>query len=70
MSQFTRIHIVVVSFGLGLLIGNTDVDAASFECSKAETKAEKSICGSGALSTLDEQLADAYIKGKKRTVVA
>jgi len=36
------------------------VSAASFDCSKATTPFEKTICESPALSPLDEELADAY----------
>jgi uncharacterized protein len=38
------------------------VNAASFDCKKAKSKVEKSICGDSELSQLDEQLAEAYKK--------
>lgn len=37
-------------------------NAASFDCKKARTKVEKSICNDPELSQLDEQLATAYKK--------
>jgi uncharacterized protein len=38
----------------------SSVSAASFDCKKANTKIEKTICASSELSKLDEQLAEAY----------
>lgn len=40
--------------------------AASFDCAKATTFAEKAICADPVLSRLDEQLADAYRVAQKR----
>src|SRR5271169_5220376 len=45
---------------LGLLAPLTSAQAASFDCSKAQTKIEKLICGDDELSKLDEDLGRAY----------
>ena len=37
-----------------------NVNAASFDCTKASTPLEKTICGNSKLSDLDEKLAEAY----------
>jgi len=37
-----------------------DLRAASFDCAKAKSPAEKAVCADPALSTLDERLAAAY----------
>ena len=44
--------------------------AASFDCKKAKTETEKSICGSDELSKRDEQLAKAYREALSRTAKA
>jgi uncharacterized protein YecT (DUF1311 family) len=41
--------------------------AASFDCAKASTKVEKLICADAGLSKLDEELAQAYRDGARRT---
>jgi uncharacterized protein len=41
------------------------VQAASFDCAKAQTKVEKLICSDAELSKLDEYLATAYTKALK-----
>lgn len=40
--------------------------SASFDCAKASTKMEKTICGDSKLSVLDEQLAKIYAETKKQ----
>lgn len=47
---------------VGLLLGFaiTQSHGASFDCAKAQTKAEKYVCGNAAISKLDEELAKAY----------
>jgi len=44
----------------GSLMLALSVQAASFDCSKAQTKVEKLICGDAELSKLDEELNAAY----------
>lgn len=41
------------------------VQAASFDCKKAQSKTEKLICSHGDLGELDEQLADVYARVKE-----
>jgi len=50
---------------LGLLI---TVQAASFDCSKAEGQVDKIICSSEKLSILDDKLGDAYAKAVTRVL--
>jgi len=40
------------------------VSAASFDCSKASTAVEGSICANSTLSTLDKELADVYLRAQ------
>jgi uncharacterized protein len=47
-------------------IASMNVHAASFDCSKASTKVEKTICSNNPLSLLDEQLADSFSKLKSQ----
>src|SRR5579859_2983978 len=43
------------------------VEAASFDCSKANSNLDRAICGSDTLSSLDEQLAKDYDRGKRQS---
>src|SRR5215831_907935 len=45
---------------VAIMVAPGIVAGASFNCSKASTSVEKTICASKALSNLDEQLAQAY----------
>jgi uncharacterized protein len=45
-----------------LLTFAVDIDAASFDCSKATSEAEKLICGDEELSKLDESLKRVYLQ--------
>lgn len=49
-------------FGLLLALCAAPVSAASFDCSKASSFAEKAICAEGALGVLDEQLNAEYVR--------
>lgn len=51
---------VVFCLTLSMLGGVDDTHAASFDCTKASSKMEKTICGDPELSKLDEQLGGAY----------
>jgi uncharacterized protein len=54
-----RIRLVVIIIALfGLL--STQANAASFDCKKAATWVEKTVCSNPELSKLDEQMAKAY----------
>src|SRR5437868_3880818 len=44
----------------------TAVEAASFDCSKAETIIEKAICANSTLGQLDQQLASVYMDAKNK----
>ena len=55
------LSIVSIFFTIGF------VNAASFDCSKAGTLIEHSICGDAELSKLDEDLAKVYKNAKKYT---
>jgi len=50
------LFIVVILFGLL----STQATAASFDCNKATTWLEKTVCSNPELSKLDEELAKAY----------
>jgi uncharacterized protein len=52
-------------FAAFLLIAAGHAGAASFDCSRAATKTEKTICLSQKLSALDEQLGKEYAKAAK-----
>lgn len=52
---------------LALACAATQAGAASFDCAKAATHAEKTICSDAALSTLDEQLNLSYRAAIART---
>ncbi len=51
-----------MSFRLALLVGSmcSAAHAASFDCTKAQTRAEQLICAESSLSRQDEQLAASY----------
>jgi uncharacterized protein len=51
-----KLFIIIVLFGLL----STQAIAASFDCNKAATWVEKSVCSNPELSKLDEELAKAY----------
>jgi uncharacterized protein YecT (DUF1311 family) len=53
---WTNLFIIIVFFGLL----STQAIAASFDCNKATTWVEKSVCSDAELSQLDEELAKAY----------
>jgi len=48
------------SLGLAALVLSGTVQAASFDCAKAQSKVEKMICADAELSKLDEEMARAY----------
>ena len=50
------------------LISPTPADAASFDCTKAATAVEKTICGDPTLSKADERLAESYIAATTATL--
>ena len=50
---------------LFVFVGSSLLNAASFNCKKAGTFIEHTICGDAKLSKLDEQLARAYKKARK-----
>lgn len=52
--------LVRVALCLAMLLAAVPVQAASFDCSKAETAMEQAICADPALSKADETLAKAY----------
>lgn len=54
MRRVSVLFLVAIMFAPGVGVG------ASFDCSKAGTRVEKTICASTVLSDLDEQLAKAY----------
>jgi uncharacterized protein len=51
-----RLFITIILFGLL----STQTNAASFDCHKATTWLEKTVCSNPELSKLDEELAKAY----------
>ncbi len=57
-------NLVLGAFLLLFIAGN--VDAASFDCSKAASEVEKLICGNEELSRLDESLNESYLKALER----
>lgn len=62
-----RIFIFCLYAFTAILIVPSVIFAASFDCSKASTKTEKTICKDPILSKLDEDMAAAYSKGLKTT---
>src|SRR5687768_16262824 len=48
-----------------LFLLSSPLFAASFDCSKASTPIEKTICGSPRLSALDDELAATYAAARK-----
>lgn len=54
------IRVFLVSIFIALLPINVAVNAASFDCGKANTATEKAICADSQLSKLDEVLAELY----------
>jgi uncharacterized protein len=59
-SRAFRKTIVAVAMAALMMVVPGVVGGASFNCTNARTSAEKAICASPALSSLDEQLAKAY----------
>jgi uncharacterized protein len=53
-------HVVRALLAVAIMAAPGIVVGASFDCSKAGTSVEKTICASRRLSDLDEQLANAY----------
>lgn len=52
---------------LFLLLAISSAHAASFDCTKASSKAEKLICNTPSLSQADDQLYKDYLKAKQST---
>lgn len=52
---------------LCILLAATSTQAASFDCAKASSKAEKLICSTPSLSQADDQLYNDYLKAQKTT---
>jgi len=59
-------HLSTLLFAFVLALAMRNVNAASFDCAKAGTATEKTICADPVLSRLDEQLDDAYRVAQKR----
>lgn len=51
---------------LALFLAAAPAQAASFDCAKAATRAEKTICADPALSGMDEELAKTYAQAKEK----
>lgn len=60
ITRKTLLVFAVFFSALGVVVSPGNASAASFDCTKASTLQEKAVCGSPALSALDEKLADAY----------
>jgi uncharacterized protein len=60
-----KIHNLVPGIFLLLIVPGT-IHAASFDCLKASSAAEKIICSNDELSKLDESLNEAYLQALKR----
>ncbi|MBK3467118.1 lysozyme inhibitor LprI family protein [Pseudomonas sp. MF6776] len=58
----SRLHLGSSLFGLLLALCGNPAPAASFDCSKAVSFAENTICAEGALGLLDEQLSAQYVR--------
>ena len=56
------LRLAVGCAGLLLAAGAAPLFAASFDCSKAKSATEKTVCADPALSALDEKMADAFKK--------
>ena len=54
----------------GLVLINTNVGAASFDCRNAASRVEKLICADQKLSKLDEELAEDYAAAERRFVTS
>ncbi|MGF6411757.1 uncharacterized protein OKW37_003427 [Paraburkholderia sp. MM5482-R2] len=50
----------------GLLLAHPYANAASFDCQRGRSPAERMICGDAALSTLDDTLGQLYWKARRR----
>ena len=57
---FAFIRRVLFALGSVAWLVFTNAHAASFDCKKAKTEAEKTICGNAVVSKLDQELAKAY----------
>lgn len=62
MSIMSRFNIVPGLCGLALTLSFNQSYATSFDCKKASTFAEMSICTDGALGRLDEQMNSEYVR--------
>jgi uncharacterized protein len=65
----TKISLMIVML-IGFVVLVSNVQAASFDCRKAETKIEKLICDDIELSKLDEELNTAYRSALQDSVPA
>ncbi|WP_415408136.1 lysozyme inhibitor LprI family protein [Sulfurovum sp. CS9] len=63
----THINTKVVISIISIFVTFGSLHAASFDCKKAGTFIEHTICGEAKLSKLDEELARAYKKAKNNT---
>ena len=59
------IHRAIIGLSVAMWFGAACANAANFDCKKAMTEAEKTICGSPELSKLDKELAKAYREALK-----
>lgn len=55
---------------LGLALGGSQVPAAGFDCAKAKSWVEKTICADAALSKLDDELTAKYRAALRKTTDA
>ena len=55
-----RISLLCVLISVGIVLASRQTQAASFDCTKAATSAEKAICADPEVSKLDSELADVY----------
>jgi TPR repeat protein len=55
---------VVALLALTTVVASFNANAASFDCAKASTAVEGSICANAGLSALDEQLAASYARAR------
>jgi len=51
---------LILAAGLGLGVMATSAEAASFNCAKAKSPTEKTICGNATLSILDQRMGAKY----------
>jgi uncharacterized protein len=53
-------RVLIVWLSTGTLLASSPAEAQSFDCRKATTAVERMICADAELSTLDEQMAQAF----------